>query len=135
MPCRKETLRPTRVIDPSRATPACGNDQARQVRDSLTWFDSPAKESDTAVEQRNELLNLLDERWYPLANGFRAAGIPAPRDVDWDIVIDARVSGQRALMVWVFHCEMWDELHSKILWMEKWRLKMKLRQYSIWAMA
>jgi hypothetical protein len=93
------------------------------------------RRNDTAVEQRNELLNLLDERWYPLANGFRAAGIPAPREVDWDIVIDARVSGQRAVMVWVFHCEMWDELHSKILWMGKWRLKMKLRQYSIWAMA
>ena len=27
-----------------------------------------------------------------------------------------------------------SQLRSKILWMGKWRLKMKFRQYSIWAM-
>ena len=28
-----------------------------------------------------------------------------------------------------------SQLRSKILWIGKWRLKTKLRQYSIWAMA
>ena len=28
-----------------------------------------------------------------------------------------------------------SELRSKILWIGKWRLKMKLRQYSIWLIA
>ena len=28
-----------------------------------------------------------------------------------------------------------SQLRSKILWIGKWRLKMKLRQYSIWLMA
>jgi hypothetical protein len=75
-------------------------DQAREIRDNPAWFDVPAPEPVDSSGAWDELLGLLDTRWHPLAAGLRTAGVPPPRDVDWDILVDGRVSGDRAVMVW-----------------------------------
>ena len=74
--------------------------QARSIRDNSAWFDAPAHEPEAAADPWEEILSLLDAKWHPLANGLRTSGLPAPKDVDWDILMDGRVSGQKAVMIW-----------------------------------
>lgn len=76
-------------------------DRAREIRDNPVWFDAPQPApAATDADVWGELLELLDARWHALASGLRAEGVPPPRDVDWDILVDGRVSGNRAVMVW-----------------------------------
>lgn len=76
-------------------------ERAREIRDQPTWFDAPLEQTGgSPSDSWQELLDLLDPRWHGLATGLRAAGIVAPRDVDGDILIGGRVSGQRAVMMW-----------------------------------
>jgi very-short-patch-repair endonuclease len=45
------------------------------------------------------LLALLPDRWRPLADGLQALGAPDPIDVYADVLVNGRVSGQRAVLV------------------------------------
>lgn len=73
-----------------------GRDLAARIREDLTWFDAPP----AAADPWDELENLVDTKWAALASAIRAAGAPAPSDVDRDIVEDGRVTGRRMILVW-----------------------------------
>jgi ATP-dependent helicase YprA (DUF1998 family) len=74
-----------------------GRDDATRIREDLSWFDTPPP---AAPDPWDELQNLVDPRWCTLFSALRAAGIPAPSDVERDIVEDGRVSGRRMIMAW-----------------------------------
>lgn len=77
-------------------------EQARALRDEPEWFETPTAGAETAVsrDEWEETVALLDEQWHMLAHALQNAGVPAPRDVHWDIPVDSRVSGEQAVMVW-----------------------------------
>ena len=77
-----------------------GRDQARDIRENPQWFDAPSDEQANTDDGWDGSLELLDPEWRPLASGLRESGIPVPDDVDWDIVVEGRVSGARAVMMW-----------------------------------
>lgn len=73
-------------------------DTARNLRDNPSWFDLP--DTSGSRNEWDDILTLLDSEWHSLANALRQGGIAAPSDVDWDIPVNGRVSGERAIMVW-----------------------------------
>jgi len=82
-----------------------GKARAKGLRDDPAWFDSadlssPLEETSAATEGWDECIELLDSSWRPLAEALRSEGVPAPFEVDWEIPVEGRVSGVRALMVW-----------------------------------
>jgi len=77
-----------------------GRDQARDIRENPQWFDAPSDEQANTDDGWDGSRELLDPEWRPLASGLRESGIPVPDDVDWDIVVEGRVSGARAVMMW-----------------------------------
>jgi ATP-dependent helicase YprA (DUF1998 family) len=74
-------------------------EKAAHLRDEPNWFEGPAVVSAPATGW-DEILDLLDTKWQPLALGLRDAGLTAPMDVDFDIVEAGRVTGRRAVMIW-----------------------------------
>lgn len=47
----------------------------------------------------DEMIGLVEPRWTTLAEALRAARVPAPADVDRDIVAADRVTGRRMILV------------------------------------
>ena len=84
-----------------------GKDRASAIRDDASWFEAAVQEHRSehpppiAGDGWDEVFALLDERWVPLVRGLRDAGVPAPDEVDWDILREGRVSGERAVVAWV----------------------------------
>jgi hypothetical protein len=75
-------------------------EEARSIRDNPAWFDSPLPDAAVIVDSWAEIVDLLDEAWHPLAAGLRASGLRPPTDVAWDIIVEGRVSGTQAIMMW-----------------------------------
>jgi Domain of unknown function (DUF1998) len=77
-----------------------GRDGAERVRRDDTWFSSqepeklatPSPGVDIAAhDDWKECIDLLDAEWRPLATGLRDVGVPAPTEVDLEILIDGKV--------------------------------------------
>jgi hypothetical protein len=75
-----------------------GRDEARRLREDASWFVAPSQ-TETRDEWQ-ETIDLLDENWHEFATHLRNAGVQAPTDVHWDIPVNGRVSGLRAIMMW-----------------------------------
>jgi hypothetical protein len=74
-----------------------GRDNAARIREDLAWFDAPRVAEPDAWD---EMIGLVEPRWTTLAEALRAARVPAPADVDRDIVAADRVTGRRMILVW-----------------------------------
>ena len=83
-----------------------GKERATAIRDDASWFDAAVQEHRSehppplAGDGWDEVFALLDEPWLLLARGLRDAGAPVPDEVDWDILREGRVSGDRAVLAW-----------------------------------
>jgi ATP-dependent helicase YprA (DUF1998 family) len=74
-----------------------GRADALRIREDLSWFEQPAAAPTSPWE---ETFGLVDPNWEPLARALERAGVPPPSEVDWDIVLNGRVSGRRAIFYW-----------------------------------
>ncbi|HRI71342.1 MAG TPA: hypothetical protein PK156_44220 [Polyangium sp.] len=83
-----------------------GKTKAEALRDEPSWFDAALREHRSEHPPApegggwDEIVTLLDGPWYALARGLANAGLPVPDQVDWDIIRQGRVTGQRATMAW-----------------------------------
>ncbi len=79
-----------------------GRDSANRLRDDASWFEArPGSAESPTADPWQECIELLSPEWLPLAEGLRAAGVPAPTDVDWDVPAGDLVGDTRAVMVWL----------------------------------
>lgn len=84
-----------------------GKERAASIRDDGSWFEAAHREHvsehppPVEGEGWEEVFALLDEPWLPLARGLQEAGVPVPDQVDWELLRDGRVSGERAVLAWV----------------------------------
>jgi ATP-dependent helicase YprA (DUF1998 family) len=74
-----------------------GRDDATRIREDMSWFERPSSQP---VDSWGELASLVPEGWGPLVSALQQAGVPAPTDVDRDIMTGDRVSGRRAILFW-----------------------------------
>jgi hypothetical protein len=82
-----------------------GGAKAKEVEANTSWFvdasrPEPRAEGAEAVDGWSEILDLVEDGWRPLLEGLRQANLEAPDDADWEILIDGRVSGHKAIVVW-----------------------------------
>lgn len=90
-----------------------GKEKASALRDDPKWFETTtSKESSTENAEDTEdiegtrniawasIFELLDDEWKPLAQGLKALNIPAPEEVDWDIILNSKVTEYKAIMKW-----------------------------------
>ncbi len=83
-----------------------GKEKATALRDDASWFEAAVEEHRSehpppiAGDGWDEVFALLDGPWLPLARGLKDAGVPVPDEVDWDILREGRVSGERAILAW-----------------------------------
>lgn len=83
-----------------------GKTKAEALRDDPSWFEAALRDHQSEHPPApegggwEEIITLLDEQWHALARGLARGGVPAPDEVDWDIMRQGRVTGQRATMAW-----------------------------------
>lgn len=78
-----------------------GKEKANKVEQDTAWYAiGSAAPAMTADDGWAEMLGLADEKWRPLLQGLREAGLQAPNDVDWDVPAKGRVTELSAVVVW-----------------------------------
>jgi hypothetical protein len=78
-----------------------GKERASQLKRDVSWYAEPQLDEPEREDQAwDEALDLLGESYEEIVNELMEAGVPPPSDVHWDLVIEDRVSGKKAIMVW-----------------------------------
>ena len=80
-----------------------GKEKAKEVRNDTSWYVDVRESTQPPPREDlwGEVLELVDDEWRPLLEGLRDEGLDAPDDADWDIPSGGRVSGEKAVVVWL----------------------------------